>query len=88
MLQGTCLEEAKLLLVRTQTFGQSLQSLLPMVKGVGFANIRGSGVLYCCSSAFWGVTGWEALTRAEGRRVREGVKAHTGGSMALLAPVK
>lgn len=49
MLQGTCLEEAKLLLVKTQKFGQSLQSLLPMVKGVGFANIRGSGVLYAAA---------------------------------------
>lgn len=46
MLQGTCLEEAKLLLVKTQKFGQSL---LPMVKGVGFANIRGSGVLYAAA---------------------------------------
>lgn len=43
MLLGTCLEEAKLLLVKTQKFGQSLQSLLPTVKGMGFANIRGSG---------------------------------------------
>lgn len=34
------LAEAKLLLVKTPKFGQSL---LPTVKGMGFANIRGSG---------------------------------------------
>lgn len=85
MLLGTCVAEAKLLLVKTQKFQQSL---VLRVKGMGFATIRGLAVLYCYSSAFWGVTGGEALTRAEGRRVREGMKAHTGESMALLAPVK